>query len=135
MWRERHGGRRRDAEPLDRVLRDLLEQGSRGDPAVDRGRFVQDRRDDDPRVPRRQEPDERRDVAVRVVAAGRGRLQRGPGLAGDLVAGDLRAGPGPVLDDVREHLRQDGRRLRLEDAFRRGRGRGREPSPSRPRFR
>ena len=62
------GGARLDAEPLDRVPRDVLEQRCGGDAAVDRVGLVEDRGDHDPRLRGRQEPDERGHVAIDVVA-------------------------------------------------------------------
>src|SRR4051794_24518034 len=92
---------RRDLEVLQAEARDLGERGRRDRAAPDRARrLLHLDEHDEPRLRRRHEADERRDVLAGRVAAERVRHLCRAGLAGDAVAGDLRLDAGAVRDDV-----------------------------------
>ena len=83
----------------------------------------------------RQEADEATPCSGRC-SARRVDLAGGAGLAGDLIAGDLRLDPGAVLDDLGEHARQHLSGVRADHAVGEAtaRRRGRRPSvPTLPR--
>ncbi len=92
----RHGGHGRDPQTLDRVPGDLREQRCGGETAVDvRGSSIETAMTTCG-SPAGRKPTKRRHVLVDVVPV-RVDLARRAGLARDLIAGDLRLGPGPVL--------------------------------------